>query len=218
VQIIVKPATIFGPEDRFLNWMAEGMTRSPYFPLLNGGSTQVQPIYAHDVGKALMALVEVRILALQLLSFGADPPSMNASIAVACFAGNSPDPILPKRTLRLTCFSTLFQGYDVYAGKTVQLAGPAEYTYKEVAEFVSDVTSRRTKLVEVPVSAAAAAGGLVEQLVSPVLTRDMVRSNFPPPIIEFYLTYFFPSPHAVVSYLNPCNVLLSPLAFIRWRR
>jgi uncharacterized protein YbjT (DUF2867 family) len=55
----VKPATIFGPEDRFLNWMAEGMTRSPYFPLLNGGSTQVQPIYAHDVGKALMALVEV---------------------------------------------------------------------------------------------------------------------------------------------------------------
>jgi uncharacterized protein YbjT (DUF2867 family) len=62
----------------------------------------------------------------------------------------------------------------VYAGKTVQLAGPAEYTYKEVAEFVSDVTSRRTKLVEVPVSAAAAAGGLVEELVSPVLTRDMV--------------------------------------------
>jgi len=121
--IIVKPATIFGPEDRFLTWIAEAITRMRYFPLLNNGSTLVQPVYAHDVGKAL---------------------------------------------------HTLVQGYDLYAGKTVQLAGPAEYTYKEVAEFVSDVISRRKPLVDVPVSVASTVGRLVEELVNPVLTRDMV--------------------------------------------
>lgn len=59
--VIVRPATIFGPEDRFLNWIAETMARAPYFPLLNGGSTLVQPVYAVDVGKAIFRIIEVRV-------------------------------------------------------------------------------------------------------------------------------------------------------------
>ena len=57
--IIVKPATVFGAEDRFLNWIAEASTQLPFFPLINNGSALVQPVYAVDVGKALMNIVYV---------------------------------------------------------------------------------------------------------------------------------------------------------------
>ena len=62
-QIIVKPATMFGAEDRFLNWIAEGLARLPYYlPLVDGGETLVQPVFAQDVAKAIMAIVDVSIL------------------------------------------------------------------------------------------------------------------------------------------------------------
>lgn len=83
----------------------------------------MQPVYSHDVGKALMAIVD---------------------------------------------------GHEDYAGRTFQLTGPAEYNYKEVAEYVSDVTTQRTKLVDVPPMLASKLGSFVEELVSPVLTADMV--------------------------------------------
>lgn len=57
--IIVKLNTVFGPEDRFLNLIAETTKRLPFFPLLNGGSNVVQPIYVADVGKGLHQLVQV---------------------------------------------------------------------------------------------------------------------------------------------------------------
>ena len=77
------------------------------------------------------------------------------------------------------------QNCDEFAGKTFQLAGPAEYTFKEVAEYVSDVTMVRSSLVDVPVPVASAVGSFVEQLVQPVLTADHVRSISP-------LSLYFP--------------------------
>ena len=59
LQIIVRPATVFGAEDRFLNWIAEGSCRMPFFPLINDGNALVQPIYCGDVGKALMSITYV---------------------------------------------------------------------------------------------------------------------------------------------------------------
>lgn len=59
IQIIVKPATMFGHEDRFLNWIAETTSKLGFFPLIEGGQTLVQPIHAVDVAKALMAIVKV---------------------------------------------------------------------------------------------------------------------------------------------------------------
>jgi hypothetical protein len=60
LQIIIKPATVFGAEDRFLNWFAEALVRLPMFPLLNDGQTLVQPVYAPDVAKAIIAIINVR--------------------------------------------------------------------------------------------------------------------------------------------------------------
>lgn len=62
----------------------------------------------------------------------------------------------------------------MYAGKTFQLAGPAEYNYKELAEFVADITIMNSTLRNVSATSASLAGRVVEQLVSPVLTADMV--------------------------------------------
>ncbi|KAJ1439107.1 hypothetical protein B484DRAFT_444236 [Ochromonadaceae sp. CCMP2298] len=122
--IIVRPATVFGAEDRFTNWTAEAFNKIPFiFPLVNEGSALVQPVFANDVGKALMAIVD---------------------------------------------------RHEDFEGKTFQLAGPAEYTFKEVAEFVSDISTQRKTLVDVPVQVAQLAGSFVENLVAPVLTKDQV--------------------------------------------
>jgi hypothetical protein len=55
----VKPAILFGPEDRFLNWIAEATNRLPFTPLVNNGDTIVQPVYSADVGKGLFNIVLV---------------------------------------------------------------------------------------------------------------------------------------------------------------
>jgi len=55
---IIRPSLIFGPEDQFFNKFA-GFTRlSPCLPLIGGGITRFQPVYAGDVADAI-----VRILA-----------------------------------------------------------------------------------------------------------------------------------------------------------
>lgn len=121
--IVVRPATVFGPEDRFLNWIAETNTRLPILPLINNGANVLQPVYVADVGKAL---------------------------------------------------AELCKNYDTFAGRTFQLTGPAEYTYKELAEFVQDVTLVRKPLVDIPINVATFAGKFIEELVHPVLSVDAV--------------------------------------------
>ncbi|KAJ1408454.1 hypothetical protein B484DRAFT_403515 [Ochromonadaceae sp. CCMP2298] len=48
------------------------------------------------------------------------------------------------------------------------------YTFKEVAEFVSDICTQCKTLVDVPVQVAQLAGSFVENMVAPVLTQDQV--------------------------------------------
>lgn len=62
--IIVRPATIFGHEDRFLNRIAETIHALPrnIFPLINNGNTLVQPVFAGDVAKAIVQIIYVSFL------------------------------------------------------------------------------------------------------------------------------------------------------------
>ena len=53
--IIVRPATVFGWEDRFLNTFADITERLPFTPLLLVDKPLTQPVFALDVGKALFA-------------------------------------------------------------------------------------------------------------------------------------------------------------------
>ena len=56
--VIMRPSIVFGPEDQFFNRFA-GMARlSPVLPLIGGGHTRFQPVYAGDVGEAIARAVD----------------------------------------------------------------------------------------------------------------------------------------------------------------
>jgi uncharacterized protein YbjT (DUF2867 family) len=50
---ILRPGVIFGAEDRFFNQFATMAGFSPFMPLMGGGKTKFQPVYAGDVAKAI---------------------------------------------------------------------------------------------------------------------------------------------------------------------
>ncbi len=56
--VIVRPSIVFGPEDDFFNKFASMARISPVLPLIGGGATLFQPVYAADVGEAIARLVE----------------------------------------------------------------------------------------------------------------------------------------------------------------
>jgi len=53
--VILRPSLVFGPEDNFFNkfgWLAR---MSPVLPLIGGGHTRFQPVYAGDVASAILS-------------------------------------------------------------------------------------------------------------------------------------------------------------------
>ncbi len=54
--IIVRPSTIFGPEDHFFNLFGRLATLTPVMPLLGGGGGHMQPVYVGDVAEAVANL------------------------------------------------------------------------------------------------------------------------------------------------------------------
>jgi uncharacterized protein YbjT (DUF2867 family) len=52
---ILRPSIIFGPCDSFFNRFAQMATTAPLMPLIGGGKTKFQPIFAGDVADAVCA-------------------------------------------------------------------------------------------------------------------------------------------------------------------
>ena len=50
---IFRPSIVFGPEDDFFNKFAAMARMSPALPLVGGGHTRFQPVFAGDVAKAI---------------------------------------------------------------------------------------------------------------------------------------------------------------------
>src|SRR5215212_10865815 len=50
---ILRPSIMFGPEDHFFNRFAAIARMSPVLPLIGGGLTRFQPVFAGDVAEAL---------------------------------------------------------------------------------------------------------------------------------------------------------------------
>ncbi|KAE9334910.1 hypothetical protein PF008_g13739 [Phytophthora fragariae] len=57
-------------------------------------------------------------------------------------------------------------------GKTFELVGDEEFTYKELADYVFDVIKRNPSLVNLPLPVAQAIGYFCEQFPDPKFTRD----------------------------------------------
>ncbi len=55
---ILRPSVVFGPEDHFFNRFAALARLSPVLPLIGGGVTRLQPVYAGDVGAAVAAALD----------------------------------------------------------------------------------------------------------------------------------------------------------------
>jgi len=56
--IIVRPSIVFGPEDDFFNRFGALARISPALPLVGGGQTRMQPVFAGDVGTAIANAVD----------------------------------------------------------------------------------------------------------------------------------------------------------------
>lgn len=57
---IVRPADVFGPEDKFLNFFARMYGLFPRVPLVEGGTARVQPLYVNDLAAAIFKIAMVR--------------------------------------------------------------------------------------------------------------------------------------------------------------
>lgn len=121
---IVRPAQMFGVEDRLLNWFANAAARLPVVPLFEGGHALTQPVYAVNVADVIQRIVD------------------------------SP---------------------EKFEGRTVDCFGPQDYSYKELSEFVFDITQQQPKVVDVPKDVGGLVGKGMNLLGSPMLTPDQVH-------------------------------------------
>jgi uncharacterized protein YbjT (DUF2867 family) len=58
--VILRPSILFGPEDSFFNRFASMARVAPALPLIGGGRTRFQPVFAGDVARAVVAALEER--------------------------------------------------------------------------------------------------------------------------------------------------------------
>jgi len=61
-----------------------------------------------------------------------------------------------------------------YAGKTIELGGPAEYTRRELAEFTFDITDQKPRVLELPAELAQLASYVPTRFPNPLWTEDDV--------------------------------------------
>jgi uncharacterized protein YbjT (DUF2867 family) len=121
--VVMRPSLVFGPEDSFFNRFA-GMARiSPFLPLIGGGETRFQPVFAGDVGRAVAKAV----------------------------AGEA-------------------------APGVYELGGPEVRTFRQLMEYVLQVTGRKRALLSVPFSVATMQAKLLQVLPKPMLTVDQVEA------------------------------------------
>ncbi|MEO6341381.1 MAG: complex I NDUFA9 subunit family protein [Caulobacteraceae bacterium] len=55
---VLRPSIVFGPEDHFFNRFGAMAGLSPVLPLIGGGETLFQPVYAGDVGAAVASALD----------------------------------------------------------------------------------------------------------------------------------------------------------------
>jgi len=56
---VVRPSIVFGPEDDFFNRFAALARMAPALPLVGGGHTRMQPVFAGDAGEAIARLTDM---------------------------------------------------------------------------------------------------------------------------------------------------------------
>jgi len=68
--IILRPAPVFGAEDRFFNRFAEAVRFTPFIPLFGGGAAKFQPVYVGDVAEMIARAVDGQVPAGKIYELG----------------------------------------------------------------------------------------------------------------------------------------------------
>jgi len=68
--VILRPSVLFGPEDDFFNRFAAIARLAPALPLVGGGHTRFQPVFAGDVAQAVIAALAGRARSGQTYELG----------------------------------------------------------------------------------------------------------------------------------------------------
>jgi uncharacterized protein YbjT (DUF2867 family) len=68
--IIMRPSVVFGPEDQFFNRIAAMARLMPALPLIGGGATKLQPVFAGDVATAIALAVDGKAKAGTIYELG----------------------------------------------------------------------------------------------------------------------------------------------------
>jgi uncharacterized protein YbjT (DUF2867 family) len=68
--IIVRPSVVFGPEDDFFNRFAAMARIAPALPLVGGGHTRMQPVFAGDVAEGIAKAVDGDLKPGTIYEFG----------------------------------------------------------------------------------------------------------------------------------------------------
>ena len=68
--IIVRPSLLFGPEDDFFNRFAAMSRLMPALPLVGGGHTRMQPVFAGDVAEGIAKAVDGELKSGTTYEFG----------------------------------------------------------------------------------------------------------------------------------------------------
>jgi uncharacterized protein YbjT (DUF2867 family) len=56
--VVIRPSIVFGPEDDFFNRFAALARMAPALPLVGGGATRMQPVFAGDVAEAIARAID----------------------------------------------------------------------------------------------------------------------------------------------------------------
>jgi NADH dehydrogenase (ubiquinone) 1 alpha subcomplex subunit 9 len=76
---------------------------------------------------------------------------------------------------------------EKFEGKTVDCFGPQDYSYKELSEFVYDITQQQPTVIDLPKGPGTHVGKALNLLGSPMMTPDMVNlwsEDFIPPMTQ----------------------------------
>jgi len=82
--VVIRPSIVFGTEDNFFNKFAGMAAISPALPLIGGGKTRFQPVFAGDVGAAVAAVLKLAAPAPLYEIGGPSTYSFKALMEIVC--------------------------------------------------------------------------------------------------------------------------------------
>ncbi len=153
--VILRPSIIFGPEDGFFNKFAAMARYSPILPLIGGGETKFQPVYAGDVAEVIARSVEGQLSGGKVYELGGSevrtfkelmqetltvterkrillPIPFWAARIIGSIAGMLPSPLLTRDQVTLLESDNVVSDKAVKDGRTLEGIGITQRTMEAI--------------------------------------------------------------------------------------